>query len=32
MTERFEMMEKALRTMLEEKKYQTLRDLLVTMK
>ena len=31
MTERFEMMEKALRTMLEEKKYQTLRDLLVTM-
>ena len=31
MTERFEMMEKALRRMLEEKKYQTLRDLLVTM-
>ena len=31
MTERFEMMEKALRHMLEEKKYQTLRDLLVTM-
>jgi len=31
MTERFEMMEKALRRMLEEKKYLTLRDLLATM-
>ena len=31
MTERFEMMEKALRRMLEEKKYQTLRDLLIIM-
>ncbi len=31
MTERFEIVEKALATMLEEKKYATLRDILVTM-
>ncbi len=31
MAERFEIVEKALRTMLEEKKYSTLRDILVTM-
>ena len=31
MTERFELVQKALLTMLEDKKYATLRDILVTM-